>query len=43
MDTGIRSTVGDPQTKTVAKGAQVKDILAAPQGDGQEARASIPG
>lgn len=40
---GIRSTVGDPQTTTVAKGAQVKDILAAPQGDGQEARASIPG
>ena len=40
---GIRSTVGDPQTKTVAKGAQVKDILAAPQGDGAAARASIPG
>jgi hypothetical protein len=33
---GIRSTVGDPQTKTVAKGALVKDILAAPQGDGAQ-------
>lgn len=40
---GIRSTVGDPQTKTVAKGALVKDILAAPQGDGAQARAAIPG
>jgi len=40
---GIRSTVGDPQTRTVAKGAQVKDILAAPQGDGAEAKASIAG
>ncbi|WP_333838503.1 DUF3035 domain-containing protein [Novosphingobium sp.] len=40
---GIRSTVGDPDTRTVAKGAQVKDIIAAPQGDGAEARASIPG
>ena len=41
--TGIRSTVGDPQTKTVAKGAAVRDILAAPQGDGREAQAAIPG
>lgn len=41
--TGIRSTVGDPATKTVAKGGTVKDILAAPQGDGAEAQASVPG
>lgn len=39
----IRSTVGDPQTRTIAKGAQVRDILSAPQGDGAEAHASIPG
>ena len=40
---GIRSTVGDPRTNTVAKGAVTRDILAAPQGDGREAQASIPG
>jgi hypothetical protein len=40
---GIRSVVGDPATRTVAKGAAVKDILAAPEGDGREAQASIPG
>jgi len=40
---GIRSTVGDPNTKTVAKGGAVKDILSAPQGDGAEAQANIPG
>lgn len=40
---GIRSVVGDPSTRTVAKGAAVKDILAAPEGDGREAQASIPG
>ena len=39
----IRSTVGDPQTQTVAKGQTVRDILAAPEGDGQAASASIPG
>ncbi|KUR72384.1 hypothetical protein AQZ52_03750 [Novosphingobium fuchskuhlense] len=40
---GIRNTVGDPKTKTVAKGAAVRDLLAAPEGDGREAQASIPG
>ncbi|MEO0031892.1 MAG: hypothetical protein RIS94_1650 [Pseudomonadota bacterium] len=40
---GIRSTVGDPETKTVAKGAAVQSILAAPQGDGAEAQAGVPG
>lgn len=39
----IRSTVGDPATQTVAKGQVVRDILAAPEGDGQAASASIPG
>ena len=40
---GIRSAVGDPKTKTVAKGAITRDIVAAPQGDGREAQAVIPG
>ena len=35
---GIRSAVGDPGTNTVAKGEVTRDILAAPQGDGREAR-----
>ena len=38
----IRSTVGDPDTNTVAKGAVTRDIMAAPQGDGREAQAVIP-
>ena len=40
---GIRSTVGDENTNSVAKGTVTRDILAAPQGDGQSARAVIPG
>ena len=40
---GIRSIVGDPKTKTVAKGANLRDILAAPEGDGREAQASTAG
>ena len=40
---GIRSTVGDPSTATVANGEITRDILAAPQGDGREAQAVIPG
>ena len=36
---GIRSAVGDPQTNLVDKGATTRDILAAPQGDGQYGRA----
>ena len=40
---GIRSTVGDPATNTVAKGVQTRDILAAPQGDGRDAQAVILG
>ena len=38
---GIRSSVGDPGTNTVAKGDLTRDILAAPQGDGREAQAVI--
>jgi hypothetical protein len=37
---GIRSSVGDPQTNTVAKGTVTRDILTAPVGDGREAQAS---
>jgi hypothetical protein len=36
---GIRSSVGDTATNTVAKGEITRDILAAPQGDGREAQA----
>ena len=39
-DTGIRSSVGDPATNVVDKGATTRDIVAAPEGDGQDARAS---
>ena len=40
---GIRTSVGDPQTNTVAKGRVTRDIIAAPEGDGQGASAVIPG
>src|SRR3990167_4188650 len=42
-DPGIRSTVGDPGTNTVAKGRVTRDIIAAPEGDGAAAQAVIPG
>jgi len=41
-ETGIRSTVGDPATHTVDKGSTTRTIIAAPEGDGQAARAVIP-
>lgn len=40
---GIRSSVGDPQTNTINKGSITRDIIAAPEGDGQTAQAVIPG
>jgi len=40
---GIRSSVGDPATHTVAKGSVTRDILAAPEGDGREAQTAIGG
>ncbi|PLK27053.1 DUF3035 domain-containing protein [Novosphingobium sp. TH158] len=40
---GIRSTVGDPATNTVAKGAVTRDVIAAPEGDGREAQAVAGG
>ncbi len=40
---GIRTAVGDPATHTVDKGTTTRAIIAAPEGDGQTARAVIPG
>jgi len=40
---GIRSMVGDPATNTVAKGAVTRDVIAAPEGDGRDARVVIAG
>ena len=40
--TGIRSTVGDPATNVVDKGATTQKIIAAPAGDGQDASAPPP-
>lgn len=39
---GIRSSAGDPGTTVVDKGATTRDIIAAPEGDGQDARATVP-
>jgi len=41
-DAGIRSSVGDAGTFTVDKGSVTRDIIAAPEGDGQSAQASTP-
>ena len=38
-EAGIRSTVADPKTNTVAKGDITRDVLSAPAGDGREAQA----
>jgi len=38
---GIRSSVGDSASNVVDKGATTRDILAAPEGDGQSARAAV--
>lgn len=41
-ETGARSTAGSPTTNVVDKGTTTRDIIAAPEGDGQTARASTP-
>lgn len=41
-DSGIRSTVGDPGTTVVDKGAATRDVVAAPASEGQGARATTP-
>ncbi|HEX7853000.1 MAG TPA: DUF3035 domain-containing protein [Sphingobium sp.] len=38
---GIRSNAGDPNTKVINKGAVTRNIIAAPEGDGQNARAAV--
>jgi len=39
-DAGVRSTAGDPGTTVIDKGATTRDIVAAPEGDGQDAKAT---
>ena len=39
-DPGVRSSVGDPDTNVVDKGSTTRDIVAAPAGDGQDAKAT---
>lgn len=39
---GIRSDAGDPDTAVIDKGSTTRDILAAPEGDGAEARTVTP-
>ncbi|GAA4767291.1 hypothetical protein GCM10023219_11110 [Stakelama sediminis] len=41
-DPGIRSEVGDADTKVVDKGTTTRDIVAAPQGDGRDASVTTP-
>jgi hypothetical protein len=41
-DPAARSTVGSPNTNVVDKGSTTRDIVAAPEGDGQNARTSTP-
>lgn len=42
-DPGVRSGVGDVETNVIDKGQTTQDIVAAPAGDGQAARVSVPG
>ena len=42
-DAGVRSSVGDPGTNVVDKGTVTRDIVAAPEGDGQAARVTAGG
>ncbi|WP_066483548.1 MULTISPECIES: DUF3035 domain-containing protein [unclassified Sphingomonas] len=42
-DAGVRSAVGDPSTLVLNKGPTTRDIIAAPEGDGQTARVAIGG
>lgn len=39
-EAGIRSKASDPNTQTVDKGSVTRDVIAAPEGDGQTARAN---
>lgn len=42
-DPGIRSNVGSPDTQVVDKGLVTRDIIFAPEGNGRDASAAIPG
>ncbi|SOB79862.1 Beta-barrel assembly machine subunit BamF [Sphingomonas guangdongensis] len=42
-EAGIRSAAGDPGTAVVDKGSVTRDIVAAPEGDGQAARVTAGG
>lgn len=42
INPGIRSEAGDPETSVVDKGATTRDVVAAPEGDGQAASTSTP-
>lgn len=42
-DVGVRSSVGDPGTNVVDKGSTTRDIVASPEGDGRDVRASAGG
>ncbi len=41
-DAGARTTAGSPTTSVVDKGQTTRDIVAAPEGDGKDAKASTP-
>ena len=41
-EAGIRSTLADSKTTVVDKGTATRDIIAAPEGDGQSATTNIP-
>ena len=41
-DVGARSTAGSPSTTVIDKGTTTRDIVAAPVGDGKDAKASTP-
>lgn len=41
-DGSARTTASDPTTNVVDKGTTTRDIVAAPEGDGQDARATTP-
>jgi hypothetical protein len=41
-DGGARSTAGSPGTNVVDKGSTTRDIVAAPEGNGQDASTSAP-
>ncbi len=41
-DVGARSNAGSPGTSVVDKGNTTRDIVAAPEGDGKDARATTP-